>query len=222
MQAACVPGPTLEIGGGSGVFKAFAPGTVTTDVLPGPWLDLVADAQRLPFADASFANLVMFDVLHHIESPSHFFTEAARILRPGGRLVMVEPAITPVSWPFYRFIHDEAVDLAADPLSAREPSAGRDPFTANQAIPTLLMGRHRARLAAAFPALKLRRCDWLSLFAYPLSGGFKPWSAIPRALVAPVLWLEDLLAPLVGRLAGFRMMIVFDRTSYGLSGSKTR
>src|SRR4051812_32449670 len=111
MQAACVPGPTLEIGGGSGIFKAFAPDTITTDVIPGPWLDLVADAQRLPFAGASFANLVMFDVLHHIESPRHFFTEAMRVLKGGGRLVMVEPAITPLSWPFYHFIHEEAVDL---------------------------------------------------------------------------------------------------------------
>jgi hypothetical protein len=55
------------------------------------------------------------------------------------------------------------------------------------------------------------RCDWLSLFAYPLSGGFQPWSAIPRALVTPVLWIEDLLAPVIGRLAGFRMMIVFEK-----------
>jgi SAM-dependent methyltransferase len=213
MQAACVAGPTLEIGGGSGIFKAFAPGTITTDVIPGPWLDLVADAQRLPFADASFANLVMFDVLHHLESPSHFFTEATRVLKPGGRLVMVEPAITLLSWPFYHFIHEEDVDLGADPLTAREPSPGRDPFAANQAIPTLLMGKYRDRFAAAFPSLKRLRCDWLSLWAFPLSGGFKPWSAIPSVLVTPVLWIEDLLAPLIGRVAGFRMMIVFEKTA---------
>ena len=67
-----VSGPILEIGGGSGNFKDFAPNTVSTDILPAPWLDLVCDAQALPFADASFDNIVMVDVLHHIENPRTF------------------------------------------------------------------------------------------------------------------------------------------------------
>ena len=96
------PGPTLEVGGGSGNFKLFAPDTVSSDILPAPWLDLVCDAQRLPFADASFANIVMVDVLHHIGSPLRFLKEAARVLRPGGRLIFCEPAITPLSGLFYR------------------------------------------------------------------------------------------------------------------------
>ncbi|TAL02705.1 MAG: class I SAM-dependent methyltransferase [Rhodospirillaceae bacterium] len=212
MRAACNPGTTLEIGGGTGIFKEFAPDTITTDVIAAPWLDLVADAQRLPFAAARFANIVMFDVLHHIEYPRYFLAEALRVLQPGGRLIMVEPAITPVSWLFYNFIHEEPVDLGADPLRQGQPSTVRDPFAANQAIPTLLVGRHRSRLAAAFPNLRLTRCTWLSLLAYPLSGGFKSWCAIPQWLVAPLLWAEDLLAPIVGRLAAFRLFVVFEKT----------
>ncbi|MBL8644813.1 MAG: class I SAM-dependent methyltransferase [Rhodospirillaceae bacterium] len=204
-------GPTLEIGGGSGIFKDFAPDTLSTDILPAPWLDLVADAQALPFAPESFANIVMFDVLHHIEFPRAFFSEALRVLRPGGRIIMVEPGISPVSWPFYRFIHPEPVRMGDDPLRDGAPDPNRDAFDANQAIPTLIFGRHAARFAHAFPALKVISKQWLSLFAYPLSGGFKPWSLIPEALVKPVLKLENALAPALGPLMGFRLLVALEK-----------
>jgi SAM-dependent methyltransferase len=213
MAAELAPGATLEIGGGSGIFKDYAPQVVTTDILAAPWLDLVADAQALPFAAASFDNIVMFDVLHHIEFPRRFLAEADRILRPGGRIIMVEPAITPVSWPFYHWLHPEPVIMSADPLVDGQPDPARDAFAANQAIPTRLVGRDSARLHAAFPKFTITRRRWLSLFAYPLSGGFKPWSLIPHALVAPVLALENALAPLLGRLMGFRVLIVIEKAA---------
>ncbi len=213
MAAELRPGTTLEIGGGSGIFKEFAPQVVTTDILAAPWLDLVADAQALPFAAASFDNIVMFDVLHHIEFPPRFLTEAARILRPGGRIIMVEPGISPVSWVFYKLMHPEPVYMSDDPLADGTPQQGRDAFAANQAIPTNLVGRDRHRLTAAFPQFSVKRAEWLSLFAYPLSGGFKPWSLIPEALVAPVLALENVLAPVLGRLAGFRLLAVIEKAA---------
>jgi SAM-dependent methyltransferase len=55
-----------------------------------------------PFAAASFDNIATFDVLHHLERPRLFFQEAERVLRLGGRIVMVEPAITPLNGLFYR------------------------------------------------------------------------------------------------------------------------
>jgi len=211
MAGELVTGATLEIGGGAGIFKQYAPDVVTTDILAAPWLDLVADAQQLPFAPGSFDNIVMFDVLHHIEFPRRFFTEASRILRGGGRIIMMEPGITPFSWPFYHWIHPEPVVMSADPLVDGDPDPARDAFAANQAIPTRLVGRDRARFLAAFPEFTIKRVRWLSLFAYPLSGGFQPWCLIPHALVRPLLRLEDLLAPLLGRLFGFRLLTVVEK-----------
>lgn len=206
-----VPGRTLEIGGGSGNFKSFAQDVVSTDVVYAPWLDGVADAQALPFTGGSFANIVMVDVLHHIEWPVRFFGEAVRVLGHGGRIVMLEPAITPLSGIFYRHFHPEPVDMDADPLAEGERTRERDPFAANQAIPTLIAGRHRDRFEARFPALRVVRAEWLSLLAYPLSGGFRPWSALPVGLVRPLLKVEDAAAPLLGRLAAFRLLLVIER-----------
>lgn len=212
MAAAARPGRSLEIGGGTGNFKAFAPDVVTTDIQPADWLDAVCDAQELPFAEASFDNIVLFDVLHHIERPRLFFAEACRLLRPGGRVVMVEPAITPMSRVFYTHFHPEPVDMAADPLADGPRSADRDPFDANQAIPTLLFGRDGgADFAAAFPELRVRAVRRLSLFAYPLTGGFRSWSLIPSAIVRPLLRLEDALLPVLGPVMAFRLMVVLER-----------
>ncbi len=98
--AACRPGLSLEIGGGSGNLKDFASEVISTDVVPTPWLDAAADAQALPFGEESFTNIVMVDVLHHIERPRRFFAEAERVLRPGGRIIepflRVEAVLSPL------------------------------------------------------------------------------------------------------------------------------
>jgi SAM-dependent methyltransferase len=211
MAAALTPGRTLEIGGGSGNFKAFAPGTLSSDIIPAPWLDLVCDAQRLPFAAGSLSNVVMVDVLHHIEFPIRALRDIAEVLRPGGRLIMCEPAITPISGLFYRHFHPEPVDMTADPLVDGAISPDKDPFDSNQAIPTLLTGPYRERLAAAVPELMLESADRFSFFAYPLSGGFRPWSAIPASLVPPVLKVEWAVRHVLGPLAAFRLLAVYRR-----------
>ena len=114
--AECVPGTTIEIGGGIGNLKRRLPQLFSTDIQFARWLDCVADAQYLPFPASSVANIVMVDVLHHLEFPLHFFREAARVLRRGGRILMVEPAITLGSTLFYRVLHHEPVRMSADPL----------------------------------------------------------------------------------------------------------
>lgn len=206
------PGRILEIGGGSGNFKLYAPDTIATDILPAPWLDAVCDAQRLPFADNSFANIVMVDVLHHVENPLHFLTEARRVLAANGRLIVCEPAITPVSSLFYRLFHPEPVDMAADPLAAGAISADKDPYDSNQAIPTLLVGRFRAAVAQAVPGLTLVNVERFSFLAYPLSGGFRPWSLLPRAFTRPLLAAEWGVRKWLGRLAAFRLLAVYEKT----------
>lgn len=50
-----------------------------------------ADATALPFADGSFAGVLIRDLLHHLEEPRRATAEAVRVLRPGGVLVVLEP-----------------------------------------------------------------------------------------------------------------------------------
>ncbi len=204
------PGPSLEIGAGSGNLKERLPDVIASDIVGSPWLDAVLDAQALPFVDGSLASVVGVDVLHHIEYPSRFLREIGRVLRPGGRLVVVEPAITPVSRIVFALGHPEPVDMRADPLVDGTPDPSRDPMESNQAIPTLL-ARHRHRLETEFPDLKVLHSELLSLGAYPLSGGFRPWTLLPGVLVRPMLRIEERLAPLVGSVLAFRLLLVLER-----------
>jgi SAM-dependent methyltransferase len=212
IAAACRPGLTIEIGGGIGNLKQRLGEEVATDIQHAPWLDCVADAQRLPFADEAAANIVMVDVLHHLEFPAVFFREAARVLRPGGRVVMVEPAITWGSTLFYRLLHHEPVCTSADVLVDGRPDPRRDPYASNQAIPTLIATRDKDRFHRLFPTLRIASVQWFAFAAYPLSGGFKPWSLISEGMARRMLRVERALEPVLGHLAAFRMMLIVEKT----------
>ena len=51
-----------------------------------------ADMYRLPLAEESFDSVVLQMVLHHAEEPKDVVAEAARVLAPGGRLLVVDLA----------------------------------------------------------------------------------------------------------------------------------
>jgi ArsR family transcriptional regulator len=52
----------------------------------------LGDMYRLALADASFDIVVLQMVLHYAEDPAGVITEAARVLRPGGRLIVIDLA----------------------------------------------------------------------------------------------------------------------------------
>lgn len=213
LLAGCGNGAIVEIGGGTAHIKEIRSDVISMDILPFPGIDVVADAHRLPFADGSLAALVMLDVLHHLERPIEFFNEAARVLQPNGRLAMIEPAMTPLARRFYERFHEEPVDMKVDPFEIVEIDPERDPFDANQAIPTLLFSTDaaRQRFEKVVPSLRVRNVDWLSLIAYPLSGGFQPWSLLPTALVDPLLKLERRMPAFVRKGLAFRMIVALER-----------
>jgi SAM-dependent methyltransferase len=209
----CPEGAILDIGGGTAHIKESRPDVVSADILSFPGIDVVADAHRLPFRHEFFAGVVMLDVLHHLERPIEFLKEASRVLKPGGCLAMIEPAMTTLARRFYDRFHEEPVDMNADPFAAVAINPDRDPFDANQAIPSLLFATApaRRRVELTIPSLRVRSVEWQSLFAYPMSGGFQSWSLIPAALVGPTLAFERRMPGPVRELLAFRMMVVLER-----------
>lgn len=57
----------------------------------------VYDGRHLPFTDSYFASAGALNVLEHVEQPEAFIAELARVIEPGGRLVLSSPN-------FYRVI----------------------------------------------------------------------------------------------------------------------
>lgn len=59
---------------------------------PSPHIDVHADlGQRLPFDDETYDTVVATDVLEHLPYPDVLWTEMARILRPGGTVILGAP-----------------------------------------------------------------------------------------------------------------------------------
>jgi SAM-dependent methyltransferase len=207
-------GPRLELGSGPGFARAFIPDLQLSDIVRAPWHDREVSAEALPFGDATVGALVLFDVLHHLPAPRQFFAEAARALRPGGRIVLCEPYISPFSYPVYKFFHEEPLVLRVDPLAgfdARVADDARDPFDSNQAIPTLLFGRRRKLFATTFPSLAVVRVSHLSGPSYPASGGFSRRPFLPPGIWSALHRLEARLPEAVFRAIGFRMLIVIEK-----------
>ena len=163
---------------------------VSSDLGAVPWNDLAADASRLPFREGAFDAVVGLDVLHHLAAPRSFFAEAARVLRPGGRLVLVEPWVSPFSYPIYRWLHQEGCRACPDPW---EPfpgqEAAKDAFDGNAAV---LGGIVHATGEAEWAGLGLTAPEVrrLNAFAYLLSLGFRRASLLPRPLAGGFLALD--------------------------------
>lgn len=202
----------LEVGAGPGLLGAFARQRrpdlrwIGSDLHPAAWNTLAADAMRLPFRAGGVGLVLGLDVLHHLSRPGSFLAEAARVLSAGGRLILIEPWITPVSWPVYRFLHQEDCALRVDPW---QPFAAeeKDSFQGNAAVPWRVVRdtspEHWTRMGLRPPVIRP-----INGFAYLLSGGFRAGSLLPRSLARAVMALDRLALPLA-RWTGVRALLTW-------------
>jgi SAM-dependent methyltransferase len=62
------------------------------------------DATMLPLASNSFDNVFALGGIHHVQDRTRFFSEVARILKPGGRFIFREPVSDFILWRALRAI----------------------------------------------------------------------------------------------------------------------
>jgi ubiquinone/menaquinone biosynthesis C-methylase UbiE len=98
-------GLLLDAGGGTGRVSSalcdYVGGTVVADVSAGmlkyaheKGLSCVrTPVENLPFATGTFERVFMLDAFHHVHNQGETARDLFRVLKPGGRLVIVEPDI---------------------------------------------------------------------------------------------------------------------------------
>jgi demethylmenaquinone methyltransferase/2-methoxy-6-polyprenyl-1,4-benzoquinol methylase len=97
-------GALLDAGGGTGRVAQFMRGKVDSIVVVDLSQKMLAETrqkdglrpicshtEKLPFADETFARIIMVDALHHVCDQRGTVDELWRTLQPGGRLVIEEP-----------------------------------------------------------------------------------------------------------------------------------
>jgi SAM-dependent methyltransferase len=167
-----VAGHIVELGSGMGSIKEVIPDCVTTDLFPNPWLDRQENAYSLGFGDQSVSNLILFDVWHHLRYPGTALAEFRRVLAPGGRVIVFDPAISWTGRLAYGLFHHEPVGMGL-PITWDAP-AGFSPadadYFASQGAATRIFWRREdpARLAG----WELLEVSPLPAFEYFATGGF--------------------------------------------------
>jgi SAM-dependent methyltransferase len=171
-------GAVLELGSGAGFMRDLIPEVVASDVMSVPGIALVADAAHLPFSSGSLRAVVMTNVLHHLPSAAGFLADAARCVRPGGRLVMIEPWVTRWSTFVYRRVHPEPFEPGATDWNV----VGCGPLSAaNGALPWILFERDRERFEREFPEWRIHSIEPQMPFRYLVSGGVSLRCLVPSS-----------------------------------------
>jgi SAM-dependent methyltransferase len=90
-------GVMLDVGCGDASYRAIFETRIDcyigADYIAGPnrSVQVLADAQALPFASRSVDTILSTQVLDELEAPDRFFGECLRVLRPGGYLICTVP-----------------------------------------------------------------------------------------------------------------------------------
>jgi len=208
----------LEIGAGPGFLGGHARRRrpdlrwIATDIIAAPWNDVAADAGRLPFAAASFDTVLCLDLVHHLARPRAFFEEAARVLRPGGRIAAIEPWVSAMSYPVYRWMHGEGCDVGIDPWSPFGDGA-KEAFEGNGALTWRVVRTGDEGLWSAM-GLGPPRVRRINAFGYLLSLGFRKGSLLPNALVPLARWIDAVTQPLAP-LTAMRALLTWEKITAG-------
>ena len=164
----------VELGSGIAASKDFirASSFLTTDFVDSDWLDVKnCDAIRTDFEDHSFDFIVACNTLHHIAFPSLFFEEMARILKPGGVLLIQEIHTSLLGRLILRvFKHesfDESVEVFNKSIVVNDPS---DPWSANCSVPSLLFKSHQ-QFEESFSSFRVIHDKFAECLVFLNSGG---------------------------------------------------
>lgn len=205
-----LPGETVEIGSGIGNLKNVMPEALATDLFPNPWLDRVENAYALSFAKETVANLILFDVWHHLEYPGTALAEFHRVLTRGGRLVIFDPAMGILGRIVYGLFHHE-------PLGLQDELHWWAPENLSPSEMTYYAAQGNAHRVFFSKEGASRLDDWrmvrqslLSAISYVAAGGFRGPQLYPQRLL-PLLRGIDRLTNRIPAWFATRLLITLEK-----------
>ncbi|MBI5815598.1 MAG: class I SAM-dependent methyltransferase [Nitrospinae bacterium] len=198
----------LEIGSGTSPLKKRIPSVMTSDVAPLPWLDMNCSAYALPFGDASIERIFSLFVIHHLGRFEDFLNEARRVLKPGGELVIVDPAITPFSRLYYK-IHVDKMDLDVREWGFEGDGRLSD---SNIALAWIAFFRDRERFQRLYPEFEIEKVEYSTCLSFLLTGGFRIRQLLPDFAIEALFAAENWIIRNITNKIAVTMAVTLKRT----------
>ena len=196
----CPEGKKVELGSGGGFLKKLHPEVITSDILPLASNDMTFSALEMPFESESLSAILMIDTFHHIPDSAQFLQECVRCLKPGGRVLMIEPANSTFGRFIYQNYHHEPFQPGAKEwvIPSSGPMSG-----ANGALPWIVFERDRQQFEKDFPDLSIVGIQYRNPLLYLLSGGVSFKQLLPSFTYPLVAWVDGWLPKLLPAFSMF-------------------
>jgi hypothetical protein len=200
----------VELGSGIGNIRDVIPNCIRTELFPMPWIDQVENAYKLSFENESVSDLILTDVFHHLKYPGTALNEFQRVLCKGGRVIMLEPAMSGLGLIVYGLLHQEpiAVTKKIKWLAPEGWSPEKIDYYAAQGNATrIFVGRSFTQKLTDWKKIKTIR---LSAISYVASGGYSKPQLYPTSMLPLLKRLEKVL-DLFPVLFATRLLVVLEK-----------
>lgn len=98
-----IKGTVVDVGGRKSKYKGFfripaekIKEIITVNIEKNVGADIIASAEKIPLPDNSADTVMMTEILEHLQNPKEAIKEAARLLKPGGYMIISTPFLYPI------------------------------------------------------------------------------------------------------------------------------
>jgi len=203
-------GKIVEVGSGIGNLKMVIPNCISTDIFPNPWIDRVEDAYKMSFSDNSISNLILFDVWHHLKFPGTALKEFNRILVPGGRVIIFDPAMSILGFIVYGIFHNEPISFfkKINWWAPKDFSFKNENYYAAQGNATrIFRSKKFSKFLLDWKVIKIKK---ISSISYVASGGYSGRQLYPDCFYS-LMKLIDKLCNYLPQLFATRLLVVIEK-----------
>lgn len=204
----------LEVGAGAAISEIFLEQRIVrTDILPFNDFDVMGHCsmENLPFKESQFDAVLAFDSIHHSEKPSKSILELLRVTREGGKIILVEPFVSPLSYlPYKMFHHEDTSWDFREKGSIALSSRNLNPAMGDQGVSRFIINQLSNWRSTNFPKLTVS-ITYLSPFSFFATGGVSSPLKTPKIFVNFLIQVETLIPNFIMKFLASRVILTITK-----------
>jgi len=204
----------LEVGAGAAISEIFLEQRIVrTDILPFNDFDVMGHCsmENLPFKESQFDAVLAFDSIHHSEKPSKSILELLRVTREGGKIILVEPFVSPLSYlPYKMFHHEDTSWDFREKGSIALSSRNLNPAMGDQGVSRFIINQLSNWRSTNFPKL-IVSITYLSPFSFFATGGVSSPLKTPKIFVNFLIQVETLIPNFIMKFLASRVILTITK-----------